>query len=383
MSNHTPMSALPASAPSLAEAPPAHALPPRDIVSELHWQSVPSFAAAALDRLHGSLYASLNYLQLCEPGEAMPHTWVGYRQGEIVGVLLFRVRGRRAQVLCEVITLDQSQINAFARCVFRHCPEVAQIVFNAVQLPVPACGLPHQCFSYSENYVLMLPASLPAYIESLGKSTRQTVRGYRNRLLRDFPDFGWRAVDCRTVSASWLRDQVSTLQRFKRESMKARGKSASTDAADTERLLAMAMQCGILGSGTIGGQLRAGALCCRIGDTAVMLLSASDPALSHYRLGLLTCLWSIGDCIDHGVRRCHLLWGRYAYKHQLQAVPHPLSRMIVYPSLSGMIRQPGTVLRMCLQKYQVKLMQHVRLMHQKYPALQSVVRLCRRRLSPE
>jgi len=346
MSNHVPVSATSL---NLAEsaAIQSQALPlGTDIVSEIYKQSIPAFVSMALDRLHGSLYASSRYLQLSDPEKTTPNTWVGYRSGEIVGALLFRIEGKRIIVLCEVVTLDSLQINAFAASVFSNFPGIRHIAFNAVSLLLPPTFLPAQFYPFSENYVLTLPSSTETYMAMLGKSTRQSLRGYRNRLLRDFPDFSWTAYTCDELSIEQQCQLVLILQRFKRESMTARGKSAAIDATETQHLLTMAAECGLFGVAKVNGRICAGAFSCRIGDSYVMLLSASDPAMSVYRLGLLTCLWSVSDCIQRGGRQCHMLWGRYQYKHQLLAEPKNLYRLIVYPSFRQMGTQPLTVLRM-------------------------------------
>lgn len=343
MSNDSPVS-VPSLNSSLSTSVESQKLPlGTDIVSEIHKQSVPAFASAALDRLHGSLYASPRYLQLSDPEKILPNTWLGYRGGEIVGALLFRIEGKRAIVLCEVITLDSLQINAFTASIFANFPGTRHIVFNAISLSLPPTSLPAQFYPFSENYVLTLPASAEAYMAMLGKSTRQSLRGYRNRLLRDFPCFSWTAYTCDELGVEQQHELVLTLQRFKRESMTARGKSAAIDATETQHFLTIAAERGLFGIAKINGRICAGAFSCRIGDSYVMLLSASDPAMSVYRLGLLTCLWSISDCIRQGGQQCHMLWGRYQYKHQLLAEPKTLYRLIVYPSVTQMLMQPLTV----------------------------------------
>jgi hypothetical protein len=345
MSNHLPVSVtslnLGSSAAIQSEALPLGA----DIVSEIYKHSVPAFASLALDRLQGSLYASLRYLELSNPEQTPPNTWVGYRSGEIVSVLLFRVDGKRVTVLCEVVTLDSVHIDAFAVSVFSNFSGIRHIAFNAVSVSVPPSSFPTQVFSFSENYVLHLPPSTEAYMAVLGKSTRQSLRGYRNRLLRDFPDFSWTAYTCDELTVEQQRQLVLILQRFKRDSMTARGKSAAIDETETQHFLAMAAECGLFGVAQVNGRICAGAFSCRIGDSYVMLLSASDPAMSIYRLGLLTCLWSVTDCIDRGGRQCHMLWGRYQYKHQLLAEPNSLYRLIVYPSVTQMLMQPLIVMQ--------------------------------------
>lgn len=345
MSNHLPVSATSLNLASSATMQ-CQALPlGTDIVSEIYQQSVPAFASMALDRLQGSLYASSRYLQLSEPEKTTPNTWVGYRSGEIVGVLLFRIEGKRVIVLCEVVTLDSLQMDAFAVSVFSNFTGMRHIAFNAVSLSLPPTRLPAQLYPFSENYVLTLPSSTEAYLGMLGKSTRQSLRGYRNRLLRDFPDLSWTAYTCDDLCVEQQRQLVLILQQFKCESMTARGKSAAIDATETQHFLAIAAECGLFGVAKVNGRICAGAFSCRIGDSYVMLLSASDPAMSVYRLGLLTCLWSVSDCIQRGGRQCHMLWGRYQYKHQLLAEPKHLYRLIIYPSLTRMGMQPLTVLR--------------------------------------
>lgn len=313
---------------------------------EIHEHAVPASAVAALEKLHGSLYASLRYLQLSEPDQPAPHCWVCHQQGAIVGVLLFRLQRHCARVLTEVVTLERWQIDAFARSVFARYPQVHHLAFNAVVLHHADFSFPVQRYTFSENYVLSLPASEAAYFEALGKSTRKTIRGYGNRLQRDVPGLVWRAQEARTLTPAARRLLVSRLQAFKRASMDERGKKADIDPAETRRLLTLATECGLFGVATVAGRICAGSLACRVGDHYVMLLSAADPAYAQYRLGLLTCLWSIRDCLLRGARECHLLWGRYPYKAQLLAVPRPLQRLTVYRSRAAQLAHPSTVVAM-------------------------------------
>lgn len=81
-----------------------------------------------------------------------------------------------------------------------------------------------------------------------------------------------------------------------------------------------------------------------------MWLSAADPALEHYRLGLLVCYWSVCDCIAAGSRQSHLLWGRYQYKSQLGAVRHPIAQLCVYRSAWQFLRMPIQTLKMTIAR---------------------------------
>lgn len=313
------------------------------IVSEIHESAVPAFAAAALDRLHGSLYASLRHLQLCGEDQPVPHTWIGYRRGEVIGVLLFRMRGTRAFVLTEMCALEQEIVDEFCRALFSRFAYADAVCFNAVMLPRPLVRGCRQLYAFSENYVIDLPARVDDYLAALGKSTRKTIKGYGNKLRRDHPGLDWEVCAGADLGEAELSRLVQQLQAFKRDSMARRGKRAEIDKRDTERMITLASECGLIGVARIDGRICGGSLACRIGDNYVMPLSAADPALEAYRLGMLCCFWSVCDCIAAGARQCHLLWGRYQYKTQLLGVPQPLYRLNLYRSALQMVLSPSAV----------------------------------------
>lgn len=327
------------------------------LITAFHENDVPEFAIAALDRLHGSLFASVRHLQLCNDFYPLPHTWVCYQQGEITGVLLFRIEASRALVLTEMFMLSQVQAEAFARSVFARYPLLKTISFNAICPQFEALTFPAQSYVFSENYILDLPADAETYLASLGKSSRKTINGYGNRLRKDQADFSWEASCFAELPALTQQMLVHRLQQFKRDSMKARNKEAVIDAEESRRMVQLASECGLFGMAKINGELCGGSLSCRIGDNYVMLLSAADPLMEHYRLGLLICYWSVCDCIVRGASQCHLLWGRYQYKSQLLAKPHDLVRLTVYRSRWQMMFMPAIFLRMAVRKKWYRLRQ--------------------------
>lgn len=325
------------------------------IVSEFHEQSVPEMAAQALDRLYGSLYASFSYFRLSDPAGPAPHTWVGYRHGVVVGVLLFRLRFDQVLVLTEMFCLEQAVADAFSRAVFARFRDVKTIHFNAISLSGPLAGWPLQHYAFSENYVIRLPQCVDQYLASIGKSTRKTLRSYGNRLRRHFPNFSWDVRAVAEMRAHELRSVIRQFHRFKRDSMAARGKRAEISRRETARLLILTRHAGLIGIARIGDRICGGSLACRIGDNYVMLLSAADPALSSYRLGILCCFWSVCDCIRAGGRECHLLWGRYQYKTQLLGEPRSLLRLTIYRSRLRMALSPLLVISMLVASTRYRL----------------------------
>ncbi len=332
------------------DAQPGERVSGHAFTCEIHEHAVSPFVADALDRLYGSMHASWRHLQLCASGEALPHAWLAWRRGEVAGALLFRIAQSRVRVLTEMIAIDASLVDAFCRSVYNRYPHVGMIMFHAVDVshgrPQLASDWPVLCHVCTEDHVITLPPTIAAYRALLGKSTRKTLTGYGNRVARELPGLQWSCHEVGTLSALQQRRLVRTLQRYKRDSMQERGKHVAIDRRDTARLLVMARERGLFGIATVDGRVVAGSLACRFGDHYVMLLSAADPALAHYRLGFLACYWAICDCITQRARTCHLLWGRYTYKRQLLGHLQLMHRIQVYRSRSAMLRMPLSVLQM-------------------------------------
>ena len=215
--------------------------------------------------------------------------------------------------------------------------------------------LANQNYIFSENYILNLPKNIENYQSKLGRATRKTIRLYGNRLHKDFPDFQWRVFHANELPRALQQTFLLQLQAFKHESMVARNKKSDNDPAETRRILQLASESGLFGMAVINGEIRSGSLACRIGNNYVMLISAADPALEKYRLGLLTCYWSLCDCIARGAQQCHLLWGRYPYKSQLLAIPKDLRRLTVYRSHWVMASMFASVLHITLQAQKFRL----------------------------
>lgn len=318
----------------------------KGIVSEFHDRAVPKCAIDALEKLYGSVYASFAHLNLTDALPQLPTTWIGYEGGEIIAVLLFLVRFDQVVVLTELMCLEPRIVDAFRHAVLARFGSVNSIHFNAISLTQPLTAGPQQSYAFSENYIITLPRSVDLYRAALGKSTRKTIKGYSNRLQRDFSAFVWETHQASQMPAHALRALIRQLQNFKRDGLAARGKRAELSRRDVARMLVLIRAGGLIGVARVGERICGGSLACRVGDNYVMLFSAADPSMAAYRLGMLCCFWAVCDCIHAGARECHLLWGRYQYKTQLLAQPHTLLRLTIYRSWLQMCLSPLMVLGM-------------------------------------
>jgi hypothetical protein len=299
---------------------------------QCHESEVPPFADAALDRLYSSLYASLAHRRIFN-GVTNASTYVVRRNGAIVDLWLFRCEGGRVQVLNEGIPLDEEQVTRFTNYIFARYPSVSAISFHAVQAQVRKLRLPYQSFNCLEDMVLTLPSSAADYLASLGRSTRSYINRYQNRLRRDYPSFEFRVYSAHEVGEEHVRRVVE----LNHARMSAKGKTSINDEDTTQRIVQLAMECGMVCVISIDGKICAGTVNYRIGDNYFLEVIAHDPAYNDYRIGTICCYLTICECIANGAGEYHMLWGQDEYKTRMRAVRRDLDHLDIYRSRLHML----------------------------------------------
>lgn len=333
--------ASPASSAAPQAAAPAIPATPEGRI-ECYLDHVPAFVEEALERLYGNLYASLRQIRVSGRLDGEIHTYVGRDgAGAINAVFLFRRERKRIQVLNEGMKTNADALSRFAEYVFDAWRDVDVIAFHAVAGCGGRLAFPSQCFNCSDDYILALPGSAQQYRASLGKSTRNYISRYLNKLKRDFPSFAFQVYEEKAIPAQCVRDIIA----LNRARMAEKGKASAIDAAETARMEELAADCGLVCVATIDGRLCAGMICYRIRQNYFMAVIAHESAYNSYRLGTLCCYLGIGECIARGAREFHFLWGKYDYKQRLGGVHRELDDLLVYRSRGAMLRQGRLALK--------------------------------------
>ncbi|MDB5796360.1 MAG: family N-acetyltransferase [Paucimonas sp.] len=295
---------------------------------------VPPAVEAEIASLYGSLYSSLPLLREYGAIDGKVSTCVMARNGATEAIFLFRVQSSVLTVLNEGMPVDAAQMRNFARFIFARYPTVSVLRLHSVQWQAAsALAYPHQRYRCLENIVLTLPDSAQAYHASLGKNTRRNLKRYGERLLRDFPDYAYTVKEGSAVDEADVRAVIA----LNVARMASKNKTSAYDAAETERLVRLARECGLVGVGRIGSRVVAGAISFRTGDNFALSVLAHDPAWNDYSLGILCAYHIICDCIERGGREFHFLWGRYDYKFILLARERQLEKVILYRSWLQML----------------------------------------------
>lgn len=311
-----------------------------DIVLETYEDGIPDFLKAELGRLYRSIFSSLPQFRI-HGGADRAVTFVARSGPRILSVLIYRIEGRKAVVVNQCFTLSDEEVSRFVRYIFRRYPAVDAVGFNFVEnrlhgLPYPM--LAHRC---SEDFVLKLPESIDAYRAMLGKSTRNYVNRYLNKLKRDYPEHSFEILSGDQI----CEEDVFAVFEMNRVRMAERGLVygfAPDYPARTTRLL---RQTGMLCLLRINGSICAGTiLYCVDGEVYLDVLSHK----SEYRevgLGTLCCYLSICECLRRNAKVFHFLWGRYDYKLRLGGIERHLCEVTIYRSSLGMLLRPLPVLK--------------------------------------
>lgn len=317
---------------------------PNRISMSFYMNDIPPFAGAELERLYGSVYASIGQLRIYDHG-GPASTYVARRKQQVIAILLFRIEGNFLRVLNEVISIDMAEINRFARFAFTSFPVVQVIRFHALRTSMEKPAFLTQRHNCLEDIVLALPDSEASYFASLGKNTRRNIKRYSRKLLEAHPDFRFEVLDAGQIDETVIRDIVA----LNRARMAEKSKVSSFNDGNTDTLTRLAQDCGLVCVGRIRGRICAGAVAFRAGQNIFLNVIAHDPQYDQYWLGILCSYMTICASIARKGREFHFLWGEYEYKYTLLGVRHDLDNLTLYRSPADMVRHAGNVFRMAWQ----------------------------------
>ncbi len=290
---------------------------------EIHEGQVPARAAAWMETLYGSLYASLPQLQLS--GLAGAGTYIAFRNALPTAVFLYRREGRALRVINEGMRVVVADAERFASRMFDRFPSLRSVHWHAVRMEGTPGTHALSRFDCSEDIVIELPATEAEYEKALGKATRKSLR---QRLTRS----GGLTHQVLSGPAAADAELIDRIIAFNHARLAQKARRSALDASSARQLQLLLRARGIVGLAHIDGRLCGGTLACRIADDVYSLVNAHDP--SHDRLGLgnLCRHLMILAAIRAGARRFHLLGGNYASKRPCLAQRFTLQHVVLHRS---------------------------------------------------
>ena len=301
---------------------------------------IPAFAGATLEALYGSLYSSLPQLSLGNLDTVS--TYFAGTDDRPRALFLYRRDGRRARVVNEGMQVAAADAARFASQLFRRFPDTDRVGFHAVALDAQPAGGPALRFTLNEDIVIDLPDSQAAYLASLGKSTRKSLRQSQARA----PGLTHRVLPGHAVDARLIHELVG----FNHARLAAKQRISALDRVAAGQLLALVRACGMAGVVRLDGRLCGGTLACRLGDDVYSLVNAHDPAFDHLGMGNLGRYLMVSAAIDAGAKRFHLLGGNFSSKRYCGARRQALQTLLIYRSRWRMLSDLPQLAVLALQE---------------------------------
>jgi len=233
-------------------------------------------------------------------------------------VIVFTAHGATATVLNTKTEIEPAAVERMTAAIFRARPEIRRIKAE-VNFPPRELGPPVRELDRSDEMVLENPVSEEAYERLLGASTRKRLRGYRNRLRREYPDFNLRTFEGKEITLA-LVEQVYD---WNQQRIRAKGRQwgFENQPAVTYRLWRLLQSHGLALCGYRGDECVAGMLMMLVGGECWPRTAGFDPAYLNVDLGMLMMFFSICESIRRGCPHTHLGWGTTTYKQRLGAAP--------------------------------------------------------------
>ncbi len=313
-----------------------------DIAISCHENEVPEFVGPELERLYGNLFSSMMQFDISGLDYARTSTYVARDRNGPVALFLFQRTRGRVRVLNETIAIAEAEVQRFVRYIFATYRGVGAIAFNAVEVRRYRHRYPHQHVNLLEDIAMPLPATPQEYLAGLGKNTRRNIKRYGDRLLKAFPGHRFEICEREAVEEELIRQIIG----FNHARMASKNKASNLDERSVRRVTRLARESGLVGVIRIDGRVCAGAISYRVGNNYFLDILAHDPAYDDYWIGILCCYRTICECILHGGREFHFLWGRYDYKFTLGAKLRELDALAVYRSRAHMLLHAGFALRL-------------------------------------
>ncbi|HJV82842.1 GNAT family N-acetyltransferase [Noviherbaspirillum sp.] len=311
----------------------------------LYEQSIPPFIESELTTLYAHIYSSLAQFTVYGNVDPGTYTYVAQINDKTVAVLVFRVKGRMAQVLNEQIWLDTGEVDRFVRYLFDSFPEVDVVSFGALRSDLKRLAYPIQRFYRTEDIVVSLPATEEDYLGMLGKATRKNIKKHSNRIKRSYPSLTCSVYPNDEVTEQHVREVIA----LNRARMRLKNKVSEIDEDETLRLTRLMQLCGIAFIMRIDGKVVAGSICSRVGGNVFMHISAHNPEYDDFRLGTLCCYLTICEAIRRGARELHFMWGRFDYKYAFLGVRNDYDELTVYRSRVAMLRHARSALKIAFE----------------------------------
>jgi hypothetical protein len=323
-----------------------HTAPSDQITVSCYVNEIPLFTEAELARLYGHIHSSLAFFSTSRTTENVS-TYVVLQGCQPTTLLLFQYKNGVVDVFNQMIFISQEEIYRFAQYIFEKFSLAHVICFRAIRTDLQTLMFPYQRHNSKEDWVINLPATPNEYTASLGKATRENVKRYSRRIVRDHPSFTQRFY----IEESIDEQDIRKIIELSEARISAKKKKFAIDDEETKRIIKLIKQCGFANIIQIEGRLCAAIIGYRVGSGYKAEIVAHDSKYDRYWIGTLCYYMAICGSIVHGAKKFHMGGGRYEYKARLLGVRQDMDCVEIYRSYAHLAFNPCRVTKTAINSY--------------------------------
>jgi hypothetical protein len=306
-------------------------------LGERAWIERPPFSdhtKLAIDTLYQNIFCSLVRFQ---DAETAVLAYVSADGSQIKQIVLFSRERCVVNVLNELFSISDADLEKFVIYVFNSIPDVELINFPSVSQRRRMLPFPNQSHNATEDIVVRLPSSAEAYMSSLSKNTRESIRRYQKRITRELGDVHIAFYEGPDVDV----EQIQQVVRLSKARILKKNEVPTHTARSLDELGRLVSEYGVALIVKTGDTVIAGVLGTLVRQHFFMHVVAHDPALDGFRLGKICCYLSICNAIERGAKEYHMLSGEYEYKYRFLGERRDYERLTVYRSRLAILKNFG------------------------------------------
>ncbi|HYG88770.1 MAG TPA: GNAT family N-acetyltransferase [Azospirillum sp.] len=310
-----------------------------------HVNDVPPYLEDELVRLYGHVHSSLPFFETSRPMENA-RVYVARDGGRPSAIFVFTIRRGELTVFNEMARVSRTEIERFAAYAFRQFPQVSLVRFPAVETDRGALRFPTQRYDAKEDWVVDLAPTPEAYMASLGKKTRDTIKSHMRKLVREHPSFTVQVHRGEQICPTLVRDIIA----LSRANIFAKKKMFGIDEAEADRIVRLSRRIGVVVALRIDGRLCGGSVNYAVGDRWLGEVIAHDAAFNRYSLGGIVCHLTLCESIARGARKFHMGGGRNPYKAKAGGIRHDMECLVLYRSYAHLALNGHKAARVCVDR---------------------------------
>ena len=246
----------------------------------------------------------------------------------LIELLIFDNKGNTSRCLNELVHIEQNIFAEFTKYIFKHYPAIKKIEiissYNALSLNKSIL------FRSSDDFVISLPSTIDSYYLELGATTRQHVKNYKRRLIRDYPQVNF----VTKMGTEIEEDIIDKIIQLNFDRIRHKGEIPNLNRSHVNDFFKHSQHYGCVSYIEIDGLIIAGCIAFMSGKSMSLYIIGHDNNFSQYNVGQLGLIYLIQTSIENGFSTCHLLWGEREYKTRFLAKPQPMNSYIVFKTYS-------------------------------------------------